>query len=557
VGGAIGSVKGAVAGAKDAFAQGKEQGFDSSRANQAGAAVGATGEANPYAKQSAQADNAQQPAAAAGGTASAPTQASGTQTTQSTGSTRGGPVGKTAPGPDTSTEPEQSTVGDAARAVGNKVAGGINAATDAIKAGQGMGTSMQSLAQISEPNKGAVKIKDAQGQEHAYKKVGQQWFDSENKPVNAAQAAMLDKQAEQQAAMGKDKAALAGPQGEIPGAKPPAATTQEPMKLGGKTLDPKDPASAKIIAQVQKQQGAAAPGTPDPRDLNKDGTVDATEKSIARNKAKTGGQAAPVAQGTATQGADATARGDVNKGFGFNSQTGKPYASAEDAKAGEAENEKNSVPTPQQVQNRADAKAANPFGFNDQTGEPFKSQAEADAFNTRRQKQSAAAATAQDQMAANPAPAQQPAAVWKNNRAPEGTPASTSPQAAAATAQQPADKQPNDVMARMAKQLAPADKPAAPNFSQQGYASVKTNAPTGIPQVGGPQPTAGAKAVPAQQPAAAPAAAPAPTASAQADAGKPGFLQSKIKGSQVPAKQPEMAGTDFSAMLARKAKIRL
>jgi hypothetical protein len=160
-------------------------------------------------------------------------------------------------------------------------------------------------------------------------------------------------------------------------------------------------------------------------------------------------------------------------------------------------------------------------------------------------------------MAANPAPAQQPAAVWKNNRAPEGTPASTSPQAAAATAPQAPAQQPNDVMARMAKQLAPADKPAAPNFGQQqpGYASVKTNAPTGVPQVGGTQPTTGAKAVPVQEPA--PAATPAPTASAQADANKPGFLQSKIKGSQVPAKQPEMAGTDFSAMLARKAKIRL
>jgi hypothetical protein len=105
-------------------------------------------------------------------------------------------------------------------------------------------------------------------------------------------------------------------------------------------------------------------------------------------------------------------------------------------------------------------------------------------------------------------------------------------------------------MARMAKQLAPA-QPATP--SQPGYASVKMNVPTGIPQTGGPQPTTGAKAVPVQQPA----AEPAPTASAQADAGKPGFLQSKIKGSQVPAKQPEMAGTDFSAMLARKAKVRL
>jgi hypothetical protein len=92
-------------------------------------------------------------------------------------------------------------------------------------------------------------------------------------------------------------------------------------------------------------------------------------------------------------------------------------------------------------------------------------------------------------------------------------------------------------MARMAKQLAPAPAaPAAtPNFGQQqtGYASVKANAPTGVPQVGGPQPTAGASAVPVQQPTAAPAAP----------------AQNK--------KQPVVASTDFSTMLARKAKIRL
>jgi len=40
-------------------------------------------------------------------------------------------------------------------------------------------------------------------------------------------------------------------------------------------------------------------------------------------------------QSTATQAADATARGDINQGFGFNPMTGKPYTSAADAAAGE------------------------------------------------------------------------------------------------------------------------------------------------------------------------------------------------------------------------------
>jgi len=415
-------------------------------------------------------------------------------------------------------------VGDQLKQTGQGIAGAIKGAQDAMQAGVGMGASGQSLMS---PKAGddVQSVKDAQGKDHQYKKVGQQWVNmADNQPVDPATAAMLDRQ-------GKQKAAAQA-------------------------------ANAEMDKNAQGQQSPAQ------------------------------------AQGTATQGADATARGDVNKGFGFNSQTGKPYTSAADAKAGEAENAKNSAPTPQQVQNRADAKAANPFGFNDQTGEPFKSQAEADAFNARRQKQATATQAANAEMDANAqaaqkepaepgqaavwknnrnpngaaatspqaaadqaAQAQQNPAVWKNNRAPEGTPASTSPQAAAATVQ----PQGKDLQTRMAKQLgqAPAGtpaqdgKPATPNFGQMqpGYSSVKMNAPTGIPQVGGPQPTTGAKAVPTQQPA--PAAAPAPTASAQADANKPGFLQSKIKGSQVPAAQPQMAGTDFSAMLARKAKVRL
>ena len=462
VGGAIGSVKGAIAGAKDSFAQSKEQGFDTSRANQAGDAVGATGEANPYAKSA--------PAAADGAPAATgtPQQTGGQTPTQGQAAPAGGQAPETPPAKG---KPLTNVAGTI-----NSVASGINAATDAIKAGQGMGTSMQSLAQISEPNKSSVKIKDAQGQDHEYKKVGQQWFDKDNKPVNAAQSAMLDKQAEQQAALGKPKApaALAGPKGQIPGAKPPAATKQEPVKIGGQTLDPANPADKKIIDKVQAQQGGAAqqPGATDPRDLNKDGTVDATEKSIARNKAKTGGEA---------------------------SQATAPQAAAQ-------------AQSPEEI---------------------------------RKAKQATAAKTAQDQMAANPAP-----------------------QKAA----------PNDVMARMAKQLAP----AAPAGQQMpGYGKVTYNVPTAsVPQQPAVQPTTGAKAVPVEKPAAAPAPAAQPTASAQADANKPGFLQSKIKGSQVPAAQPaapakpgflqtatdkiaakaaqpQMAGMDFSAMLARKAKIRL
>lgn len=44
-------------------------------------------------------------------------------------------------------------------------------------------------------------------------------------------------------------------------AKPAPTTAQEPMKIGGQALNPKDPADAKIIAQVQQQQGTATPVT--------------------------------------------------------------------------------------------------------------------------------------------------------------------------------------------------------------------------------------------------------------------------------------------------------
>lgn len=377
----------------------------------------------------------------------------------------------------------------------NKTADTINDFTNAMRAGVGMGAAGQSLMS-PKPGDDMQTIKDKSGKDHQYKKVGDKWMDmATNKEVDLATAAMLDKQK---------------------GATPAPTQAQQQSQ------------------DQEKEEPAKAPAAD-----NNPGKV----------------------------------------GHGFNSQTGKPYASAEEKEAGEAENAKNSAPTAQQVQNRADAKAANPFGFNDQTGEAFKSQEEADKFNAAREKDEASkqggeqeqpavwknnrnpngpAATSPQAAADQAAQAQQNPAVWKNNRAPEGTPASTSPQAAAATAQ----PQVKDVQARMTNQLGatPAGIPAkdgqqaaTPNFGQQatGYGKTTYNAPTGgVPQQPAIQPTTGAKAVP-QEPAAL-AAAPAQTASAQADQGKPGFLQSKIKG-----QQPALAEMDFSAILAKRTKIQL
>jgi hypothetical protein len=272
IGGAIGGVKGAIAGTKDAFAQGKQTGFDSARAGQAGDAVGATGEANPYVKQPAPAG---EPAQTQTGGVQSPAGPGGVQAAQISGSTQGGPVGKTAPGPDTDTTTSQSQQGkpqtDIAGTI-NKGAGLIDLATNALNAGNGMGVSGRSLAQDystdKQPSKNDIKIKDAYGQEHAYKKVGQQWFDKDNKPVNSAQAAMLDKQAEQQAALTKEKPGNATAQ--TPAQKTVAIPAKaEPISVGGQKLDPKDPASAKIIAQVQQAQGGAQQAGATPPALGK------------------------------------------------------------------------------------------------------------------------------------------------------------------------------------------------------------------------------------------------------------------------------------------------
>lgn len=422
--------------------------------------------------------------------------------------------------------------------------------TGAIKAGQGMGTSGTSLMQPrgGSSTAGGVKIKDEKGQEHAYKKVGQKWYDKDNKEVPPAIAAMLDKQAQQQAALGKDKNAtpLAGPQGEIPGAKPPvpakpgatppatagatppAPAKQEPVKIGGQTLDPKNPADKKIIDQVQAQQGAAQtppaatpatsataqqpgatppakPGALDPRDLNKDGTVDATEKSIARNQAKTG--AKPPAATTATGATATTPPAATTAPASQSPEDIRKAKQADAAKAAQAQMTAKPAPTA--------------------TAEPVPGETSA---------QTAAKAHTGGKVAGQLS--QTPNAIRKRD-------------ARAATAQ--AKTTGNDVMGRMAKQLggAPAGGPAqaeptatpaaTPDFSKTmtGYGKTTTNAPTGVPSVAKP-------AVPAATNATTEPAAVAPKAKRSVTGDVP-----------VPdnfGKQPEMAGIDFSAVLLRKMK---
>ena len=374
--------------------------------------------------------------------------------------------------------------------------------TGAIKAGQGMGISGQSLMQPrggSTPSQ--IKIKDENGQEHAYKQIGQKWYDKDNKEVPPAIAAMLTQQAKQQAALGKDKnaAPLAGPQGEIPGAKPPVPAKQEPVKIGGQTLDPKNPADKKIIDQVQAQQGgaqtppAATPATPataqqpgatppakpgalDPRDLNKDGTVDATEKSIARNQAKTGAQqpgATPPAQTPATTAATPPATTPASQ-------------------------------SPEEI---------------------------------RKAKQADAATAAQGQMAASTQQAQTASNDVMNRMTKQlGTPPAGGP------------------------------AQTTPNFGKQmtGYGKTTINAPTGVPAVAKPAvpATTNATTQPAQpepqgttldldqfrkDQAAKKAQQTAPAV--------PGFMQTKLNGGGV--KQLQTAGIDFSAVLLRKMKQRV
>jgi hypothetical protein len=59
----------------------------------------------------------------------------------------------------------------------------------------------------------------------------------------------------------------AAPAAQAPAApaQQPAAAKAEPVKINGQTLDPKDPAAAKIIAQVQAQDAAGAQKPAEPR----------------------------------------------------------------------------------------------------------------------------------------------------------------------------------------------------------------------------------------------------------------------------------------------------
>lgn len=408
----------------------------------------------------------------------------------------------------TSTEKPASAVGNNIKGAGNSVANAIKGAQAAVQAGVGMGAAGQSLM-TPKAGDDVQSVKDAQGKEHQYKKVGQQWVNmADNTPVDPATAAMLNRQAKQKTAATAANAEMdktAQPQAKLqakPGTQKPQAKSQ-----------PQSPAQPTTGAQQpQAQQPAATATTPATPAGQQPAQAQAGAEQPAA-KAHTGGKVA----------------GQVSQ-------------------------------TPNAIRKR-------------------------------------------EQRAAKAAP--------------------------------------NDVMARMAKQLgqAPAGTPAqdgkqpapaTPDYSKlgngafAGYGKTTYNAPTGgVPQQPAVQPTTGAKAVPAEQPAQAPAqtkqdqidadahqwfnqrrtarnqsqvsfddwkqnyrgkpmgpivqpaqgvqtpAAPnfgtppaptpaaTPTASAQADANKPGFLQSKIKGSQVPANQPEMAGTDFSAILARKAQIKL
>ena len=108
----------------------------------------------------------------------------------------------------------------------------------------------------------------------------------------------------------------AGPEGSAPAkdqtgaagaalAKTDAVTDKQTSTKAGETvyaqvkanIDKLDAKGKGRILQLVKQSLAApAPGA-DPRDLNKDGKVDATEKSMARNKAKPGAAPPPAGAG--------------------------------------------------------------------------------------------------------------------------------------------------------------------------------------------------------------------------------------------------------------------
>ena len=145
----------------------------------------------------------------------------------------------------------------------------------------------------------------------------------------------------------------AGPEGSAPAkdqtgaagaalAKTDAVTDKQTSTKAGETvyaqvkanIDKLDAKGKGRILQLVKQSLAApAPGS-DPRDLNKDGKVDATEKSMARNKAKPGAAPPPTAGGAPAADPGAAAFGNMAKTLTQEPTTGAASTAA--APAGEA-----------------------------------------------------------------------------------------------------------------------------------------------------------------------------------------------------------------------------
>jgi hypothetical protein len=540
IGGAIGGVKGAIAGTKDAFAKGQETGFDSARTSQAGDAVGATGEANPYAKQDAQPGQdpqGQQPSYGQGAAPQAygvaPRSTPRSQGPAAPGSASATAQGTTDTGNDVTTSDRRTSnyqksldnMGSAVNTGGTAVADTVNDLNRAVQSGKGMGAGGQSLVRgaYAPGGEGAgrdsVKIKDEYGQDHAYKKVGNKWYDTENKEVPSAIAAMLAKQAEQQAALTKAKTpAQQTAQEPVATTAPAASAKAEPISIGGQKLDPKDPASAKLIAQVQQ-----APG----------GTQQAGQTAPATG-------ATPPDLGTQSDGKP------IKPGQKFDTETGKPLAQQPDAAP---------PATTQQAPAKLDPRDLNKDGTVDATEKSI-------AKNR--------AKTGATPPAATTTPAgQSPEDIRKAKQAD----AATAAQGQMAASTQQAQTATNDVMNRMTKQLGtpPAGGPAqpTPDFSKQmtGYGKTTINAPTGVPAVTKP-------AVPVTTNATTQPAQPEPQGTTldldqfrkdqaakkaqQTAPAVPGFQQTKLNGGGV--KQPEpvlTAGIDFSAALLRKMKERV
>jgi len=121
-------------------------------------------------------------------------------------------------------------------------------------------------------------------------------------------AAEINAQGPEGSAPAKDQTGAAG----AALAKTDAVTDKQTSTKAGETvyaqvkanIDKLDAKGKGRILQLVKQSLAAPAQRTDPRDLNKDGKVDATEKSMARNKAKPG-TAKPPAGGAADPGAAA------------------------------------------------------------------------------------------------------------------------------------------------------------------------------------------------------------------------------------------------------------